>query len=409
MAKKGFKLLAIYIAAVLVSRAGAALMMPVLPYYVVRLNIDMTTYGLVATIARILSILMRMPVAALIPVIGYFKSEGIAIALLGASRGLYAVSAALGGSLLIFTVGYAVSFLQFPFARITRASIVSKFTPSERRSTVLGLVSSLVTLAMTAGPLVGGYLYQEMGLSFVEIFSLSSILVLLSLLILFPLFAVNELGEDRKGEDSFSEQLRRLPQLIRTPGLGRALAILSVDAFIWGLTHDYVSIYLAKYIGAKPVELAYANTVLNVITLLGFTLTGYVSDKISRRIPFMMLSEAAGAAYFFLLASAEDMLLIYVAYAFMGLVICFWGPITTAYISEIGENMSPSIVPLTIGAWSFITSLARLPAGLLGGYIFDVLGPRALFRLVLAMVIGEIFLLATLSEPRKAKDKFQTF
>jgi len=144
MAKKGFKLLAIYIAAVLVSRAGAALMMPVLPYYIVRLNIDMTTYGLVATIARILSILMRMPVAALIPVIGYFKSEGIAIALLGVSRGLYAVSAALGGSLLIFTVGYAVSFLQFPFARITRASIVSKFTPSERRSTVLGLVSSLV-------------------------------------------------------------------------------------------------------------------------------------------------------------------------------------------------------------------------------------------------------------------------
>ena len=123
----------------------------------------------------------------------------------------------------------------------------------------------------------------------------------------------------------------------------------------------------------------------------------------------MMLSEAAGAAYFFLLASAEDMLLIYVAYAFMGLVICFWGPITTAYISEIGENVSPSIVPLTIGAWSFITSLARLPAGLLGGYIFDVLGPRALFRFVLAMVIGEIFLLATLSEPRKAKDKFQTF
>ena len=269
MAKKSFKLLAIYIVAVLVSRAGAALMTPVLPYYIVSLNIDMTTYGLIATIARVLSILIRMPAAALIPVIGYFKSEGIAITLLGASRSLYAISAALGGSLLVFTIGYAVSFLQFPFARITRASIVSKFAPSERRSTVLGLISSLVTLAMTAGPLIGGYLYQDIGLGFVEIFSLSSILVFLSLPILFPLFSVNELGGDREKEASFSEQLRRLPQLLRTPDLGKAMAILSVDAFIWGLTHDYVSIYLAKYIGAKPVELAYANTVLNAITHAG--------------------------------------------------------------------------------------------------------------------------------------------
>jgi len=409
MAKKSFKLLAIYIVAVLVSRAGAALMTPVLPYYIVSLNIDMTTYGLIATIARVLSILIRMPAAALIPVIGYFKSEGIAITLLGASRSLYAISAALRGSLLVFTIGYAVSFLQFPFARITRASIVSKFAPSERRSTVLGLISSLVTLAMTAGPLIGGYLYQDIGLGFVEIFSLSSILVLLSLPILFPLFSVNELGGDREKEASFSEQLRRLPQLLRTPDLGKAMAILSVDAFIWGLTHDYVSIYLAKYIGAKPVELAYANTVLNAITLLGFVVTGFISDRVSRRVPFMILSEVAGAVYFFLLASAEDMLLVYLAYVFMGLVICFWGPITTAYISEIGETVSPNIVPLTIGAWSFITSLARLPAGLLGGYIFDVLGPRALFRIVLVMIISEIFLLMTLSEPRKAKDNFQTF
>ena len=194
MTKKSFKLLTIYIVAVLVSRAGSALITPVLPYYIVSLNIDMTTYGLIATIARVLSNLIRMPVAALIPVIGYFKSEGIAITLLGASRSLYAVSAALGGSLLVFTIGYAVSFLQFPFARITRASIVSKFAPSERRSTVLGLISSLVTLATTVGPLIGGYLYQDIGLGFVEIFSLSSILVLLSLPILFPLFKDNELG-----------------------------------------------------------------------------------------------------------------------------------------------------------------------------------------------------------------------
>ncbi|HFC49241.1 MAG TPA: MFS transporter [Thermofilum sp.] len=408
MTKKSFKLLTIYIVAVLVSRAGSALITPVLPYYIVSLNIDMTTYGLIATIARVLSNLIRMPVAALIPVIGYFKSEGIAITLLGASRSLYAVSAALGGSLLVFTIGYAVSFLQFPFARITRASIVSKFAPSERRSTVLGLISSLVTLATTVGPLIGGYLYQDIGLGFVEIFSLSSILVLLSLPILFPLFKDNELGGDREKETSFSEQLRRLPQLLRTPDLGKAMAILSVDAFIWGLTHDYVSIYLAKYINAKPVELAYANTVLNAITLLGFAVTGFISDRVSRRVPFMILSEVAGAVYFFLLASAEDMLLVYLAYVFMGLVICFWEPITTAYISEISETVSPNIVPLTIGAWSFITSLARLPAGLLGGYMFDVLGPRALFRIVLVMVISEIFLLMTLREPRKAKDNFQT-
>ena len=408
MAKKSFKSLIIYIVAVLVSRAGSALITPVLPYYIVSLNIDMTTYGLIATIARVLSNLIRMPVAALIPVIGYFKSEGIAITLLGASRSLYAVSAALGGSLLVFTIGYAVSFLQFPFARITRASIVSKFAPSERRSTVLGLISSLVTLATTVGPLIGGYLYQDIGLGFVEIFSLSSILVLLSLPILFPLFKDNELGGDREKETSFSEQLRRLPQLLRTPDLGKAMAILSVDAFIWGLTHDYVSIYLAKYINAKPVELAYANTVLNAITLLGFAVTGFISDRVSRRVPFMILSEVAGAVYFFLLASAEDMLLVYLAYVFMGLVICFWEPITTAYISEISETVSPNIVPLTIGAWSFITSLARLPAGLLGGYMFDVLGPRALFRIVLVMVISEIFLLMTLREPRKAKDNFQT-
>jgi len=388
----------LYVAVVLVSRFGASLVSPVTPYFVLSLGIDMKTYGLIGTAARGFSLLMRIPTAALVPSIGYFRSEGLAIAFLGASRGLYALSAALGGSLVLFAAAYVLSFTQFPFSRVTRVSIVSRYVEAERRSTALGVLASLTTVVTMLGPLLGGYLYEDLSLGFTEVYSVSLLLVVASTPLLVPLVLRDETASPGSKAESFVYYVKAMPDLLKAPGLSRALLILAIDGFAWSLVHDYVSIYLAEYLDARPTELALANMVMSGVTLLGFMGAGYVSDRAGCRVPFLVLSEICGLAYFTLLVLAGDMTLVYAAYAFMGFTIAFWGPVAVAYMSEIGEKYRSDSVPLVIGVWGFTSSIARLPGSLIGGYIFDIFGPKFLFELVIAMLVVETFLLTLLRE-----------
>ncbi len=84
----------------------------------------------------------------------------------------------------------------------------------------------------------------------------------------------------------------------------------------------------------------------------------------------------------------------------MGLVIALWSPVLPAYVTELAEDIDPSLVPMSAGVLGLIRSMITLPAPLIGGYLFDI-APNILFATVAALLVLETLLLLKLPKPRR--------
>jgi len=385
--------LAIYLASSFVFSLGASMTTPVFPHFVLKLGLEMKLLGLIGTASSAINTALRVPVSAAMPVVGYFKVVCAGYWLVAASRALYSLADAGVYPVALFSLGYVLSAVQFGLVRATRASVVARLTAGERRGFFMGLASSLAMAAACVGPLLGAALYENYG-TFTSVFYASATLALLASASLVPLTLRDIKGE--RGEAlSLADQLRAAPAVIRRGGLGAALILFMADAFVWSLTFRYVPIYLACRLGATPSDLAVLNLVSTAVSAVGLVSAGYVSDRLRRRAPFLVISELCGVAYFSAILAASDLTLAYVAYAFMGFVISFWSPVASAYVTERAERTSRDMVPIAVGVWMLLTSLARTPGGFVGGVLYDI-SPRLLFGVVVAMLAALTALMALL-------------
>jgi len=124
---------------------------------------------------------------------------------------------------------------------------------------------------------------------------------------------------------------------------------------------------------------------MTTVSVIGLISAGYVSDKLRRRVVFFVLSEICGIFHFLIILVAKDLSPIYLAYALMGFTISFWGPIASAYVTEKAEELSKDLIPITVGVWGFLTSLSRMPGGVIGGFIYDF-NPYLLFEVAITLL-----------------------
>ena len=163
-----------------------------------------------------------------------------------------------------------------------------------------------------------------------------------------------------------------IPLIFKHRKLLYTLIVFQIDGFSWSLIFMYTSIYIAQTLKATPNDQAVINLVSNIIGILGFIFSGYLSDKMK-------------------------IFIIYIGAIFMGFMFSFWGPISTAYITEKSEEISKDIIPITMGVWGFLGSIARTPGPLIGGYLYDY-SPRAPFITTIMLLIFVIILLIMIKD-----------
>ncbi len=356
----------------------------------------MKIYGLLNTISQGFITLMRLLFPTFMSIYGYFRAYSLGVAVSALSQTAYIGSEVLGGSVLVFSIGYILSSLRRPIQFTSRAVIVAEYVESDERAMAMGIVASISMLAAAIGPYLGSYIYENLRFRYIQVFSIALIVTLLSAIPTF-LLAIRDKTAGKYGNENFKGELNKIKSTIRYSALRKTFLILSLDAFTWSISGPFTSIYYAKVLNATPYELATVSLIISVISIIGFPLSGIVSDKIKRRILFLILSEIAGILYFTLILLAENMLLIYLASIFMGFVIIFWGPIASTYITELAETHGKELVSSAVGAWGFLTMLARMPGSLIGGVVFDI-NPKLPFTLSLVNLVTLILLLPTLPE-----------
>jgi len=372
---------------------GSSVITSVLPFFILELNIEMKLLGLMGTVSSGLSMALRVPFSAAMSTVGYFKVTCVSYMLVALSRVFYSMSSLSRYAVILFSIGYVLSGVQFGILRSLRSSVIAYLTKKERRGFSLGFTSSIIMIATSIGPFIGSVIYELSG-EFILVFLTSLIIMLLSITTLIPLIRNDIKGTKESGRD-FIQQIKLIPYVVRYGNLRRTFMLFMIDAFVWSLTFRYVSIYLASYLKAKPVDLAQLNLVMTLVSIVGLTLAGYISDKLKRRVIFLVLSEICGILYFTIILIADNLLPVYIAYALMGFTISFWGPIASAYVTERAEELSRDLIPMTVGAWGLLTSLSRMPGGLIGGLLYDI-EPYLLFKVAVSLLTLITILIALL-------------
>ena len=390
--------LTLFIVSVMIMSLGISIMISVFPYFILSLKIEMKLYGLIGTVSSLIILFFRIPFSSLMPAMGYFRTFTLGYLLVVSSRVFYIIASIGISSILFFAIGVFLSRFYFPISAIVRGSVIARYFESNRRAFMIGIISSLSLTASSIGPFIGSYLYEYLNLSFETVFLTSLLVMLTGLLPLFFLFIKDDTktNVNRSIKEEFLNQIRAIPKILRYKRLFYSFLVFELDAFSWSLIRMYSSIYIAQVLGATPTDQAFVSLIRNIIGILSLGFSGYLSDRAGKRIIFLILSEICGVIYMGLYVSANSMLFIYIAAIFMGFVMSFWGPIATAYITDITDELSPILVPLAIGVWGFLGSIARMPGPLIGGYLYDI-SPRLPFSVSLFLLAAEIILLNILN------------
>ncbi len=379
-----------FVLTLVISSLGTSIIVSVFPYFILDLGIPMKEYGFIGSIASTLIILSRIPFSSMMPIFGYFKTFSIGYLSIVFSRIFYYIASLRYFSFVFFSIGVILSRMIFPIYNTVSGTVVARYFGSRKRASMMGAISAIQAIFSSIGPFIGSYMYQFLGFDFSSIF-LVSFLVLLTGIIPLLYLSLNDETASQK-DVTIIDQFKMIPKVFKHRKLIYTLVVFQIDGFAWSLIFMYTSIYIAQTLGATPNDQAIINLISNIVGIIGFIVTGYLSDRMGRRVLFLVLSEITGMIFLGLYIVAWNILIIYIGAIFMGFMFSFWGPISTAFITEKSEEISKDMIPITMGVWGFLGSIARMPGPIVGGYLYDF-SPKAPFITTLILLFFIVILL----------------
>lgn len=318
----------------------------------------MADYGIPATSAQWLLTGFMLTMAVVIPTTGFLLERLTTRQIFAASSGFFLVGtvvAALAPSFVVLLIGRVLQAGGTALMIPTLMTVAMTLVPPQRRGTVMGIISVVISVAPALGPTVGGAILNH----FTWHVIFWAMLPLMVLILLAGLWRLSNVGENRD-----------------TP-LDALSVILSAFAF-GGLVYGLSSIEKMLE-GGAVVEIAV--TVVGAVALVIFVLRQQRLARDDRALmdlrPFLVRN--------FTLA-------VLVMLLSFGLML---GMVTVL----------PIYLQTTLGVTAFATGLAVMPGGILQailspvvGRVFDAYGPRPLMIPGSLFMVASLWLMATLGE-----------
>ncbi|MEO5304841.1 multidrug efflux MFS transporter [Corynebacterium aurimucosum] len=318
----------------------------------------MADYSIPATSAQWLLTGFMLTMAVVIPTTGFLLERLTTRQIFVASAGLFlagTVVAALAPSFFILLVGRVLQAGGTALMIPTLMTVAMTLVPAQRRGTVMGIISVVISVAPALGPTVGGAILNHF--TWHAIFW--SMVPLIALILIAGLWRLDNVGENRD-----------------TPldGLSVILSALAFGGLIYGLSS------MEKILqGDGWVDIAV--TVVGVIALAVFI----------RRQRRLALEDRALMDLRPFRVRNFTLAVIILLLSF-GLML---GMVTVL----------PIYLQTTLGATAFATGLAVMPGGILQaflspivGRLFDSYGPRPLMIPGSLLMVAGLWLMATLGE-----------
>jgi MFS family permease len=245
-------------------------------------------------------------------------------------------------------------------------AMIADNLPSNRRATGFGAQSILRRVPTMVAPPLGGLLIATVGLA-------AGMKLGLAVTVALCLVSVVVVGRFYVEQRPARHDPAGLKEMWRGMD-GRLKRLLAADILArWaeGIPRVFVVLYVMDVIGLSALEFGWLMTVQRVTNIVVYVPLAALADRMNRK-PFVLLTFAFFALFPLALAGATDFLWAAAAFVVAGL----WEvgePARKALIVDLARETARG---RAIGVYYLLRNLAVFPASLVGGLLWQTLGPQ---------------------------------
>jgi MFS family permease len=360
--------------------------------YVTALGADPVQLGSLSSVGNAVGAIASLPAGWLIDAYSLKKVFLVGTVLTGASAALYFIAPH-------WTYLYAAIILYYVGARVICTSCTVTCAgelTNEERATGRGLCRTLSSIAALVTPIIAAWIVSVSGginvTGLRPIYALQVVVFALTFILLVgwlrdPVVDNTSL-KHRPSLSDFAEVFRQGPDVVR---LVFTLALMELP---WSISGPFMSLFAHQVKGADEFVLGSIAVAMSIAPLFASIPIGQLADRYGRKRLLFAIAPAAYAANLCLIfATGSNMLLL------SGFLFGF-NSISMALASAMAAEIMPQ---QQMGRWIGIVSLVRgvlsIPAPLIGGLVWDHLGPHHVFVVTIAIdLLVRLPLLASIRE-----------
>lgn len=280
-----------------------------------------------------------------------------------------------------------------------RDAIIAESTPHKDLGRSFGFHRGMDTLGAVVGPAVAFIILSLFTDNYRLVFWLSMIPGIIAVLVI--IFFIKE--QKRKSAEVLKSATSGLPSFRAKFDWRFKVFVFIVTLFTIGNSSDVFLILRATNIGIKETQIPILYLLFNLIYSLVSLPAGILSDRIGRKRIILSGFLLFGIVYWGFAVSSEEWHIwgLFMLYGiFMGLT----EGIYKAYLGTIIPNGQKAT---GYGIYSTFVGLAVLPASIIGGYLWDKIGPHATFYYgtFTAFASAVLFLIIFVAEKIKTERK----
>ncbi len=295
-------------------------------------------------------------------------------------------------ALLVFSLGLSMSITACPV-------VCGSCLRDEERATGRGLCDTLTALPRLVAPVIAAAMItvfgglNENGIR--PLYYIQTLILITILVLVFRAFTEPTKRKRLRMDLSFVESIREV--FAKGTAMRRWVIIDSMSKIPYYVaTTIYVPLYAAKVKGADQFTLGAMATGLAVTPLLFSIPMGRLADTIGRK-KVMYLTTSIYCLSLLLLVYASNSIALIVSAILQG----FTEVTSVIRGAMTAELVPPTLLGSTYGILGFFRGITSIISPLIGGIIWDTLGPEHVFSFVIATQLLNMLLLTTIPETLK--------
>jgi MFS family permease len=283
--------------------------------------------------------------------------------------------------------------------------LVVNSLPSGSRATGLGMRTTIMQAFSIVAPTIGGVLIHYFGgisvegirpLYYIQLIGIAVIGIYVSL----------QLEEKSTSIATHTRSfLGQYREMLRTGvGMKRFVVLQALGSITWGMVMPFPMVYAAEFKGADSLTIGYMGTCMVLVSMFLAVPMGSLADRKGRKLTIFLTRPFMYGCYLLLILAPKGApLLLLIAWSMRGVMMA-----SNAWTTISMEMAPPEYRGRWTGFTAFFQSLMRVPAMILGGYLYESVDPTLVFIIpILVDALLRMPLLATVPETLKNKPRPQ--
>lgn len=341
---------------------GANIVSPILPQFALTFGIPIALTGWAISSYALARVVADIPGGTLS---GRYGCKKIMISGLVISA-LSSTAAGLAPNYIVLILARAAAGTGSAFYVVSAVSLLARFSQGGNRGKIMGMYSSTVFTGMAAGPMLGGFIAAFYGIQ--APFFVYALMTAVGVVFTVPLPDLDTKDNARKGGPSLGD----LKAILSNHSFIRvSFAVLALFFLRSSVRSTLIPLYASINLGLGEDHIGILMTVAMVTTALSSYPSGWLSDRVGRKLP-IMLCVFSSAFIIVLVPFQSGMQSLAILMAVYGLATGFQGS-----ISAWPADLSPyEKVGTAIGAYRFIADLGFFLGPITVTYINDLFNPE---------------------------------